>query len=208
MAVKFIKICGITDKDQALKISRLGATHIGVIYYEKSPRHTDLQKIKEIKNYVEKEAKIVAVTVNPSRESVQKLLDIVDMIQFHGDESIDFISQFPLEKSIKAFRIKSEEDIKKMTPFIKNGHYILIDAYKEGEYGGTGRQINPELARKVTDLYDRIILSGGLSPYNLKELLDYINPYGIDASSKLELRPGIKDLKKVERFIKIAKMER
>lgn len=130
------------------------------------------------------------------------------MIQFHGDESIDFISQFPLEKSIKAFRIKSEEDIKKMTPFIKNGYYILIDAYKEGEYGGTGRQIDPELARKVTDLYDRIILSGGLSPYNLKELLDYINPYGIDASSKLELRPGIKDLKKVERFIKIAKMER
>ncbi len=201
----FIKICGLTDKKQAKKVSDLGATHIGVVFYQKSPRFVDIEKIKEIKNILSENVKLVAVVVNPTKEEVEKLLNIVDLIQFHGEETLDFIKDFPKEKVIKAFRVKSKKDIGKIEPFINEDYLILIDAYKEGEYGGTGKQINPELAKEISNLTDKLILSGGLSPQNISNLLQEVKSFGIDASSKLEIKPGIKDLHKVEEFIKKAK---
>jgi len=201
----FIKICGITKEEQAKKIAELGATHIGVIFYPKSPRFVDLQKIKQIKKSLPENVKLVAVVVDPTKEEVDQLLNIVDMIQFHGEESLEFIKKFPKEKVIKAFRIKDQKDIEKIKPFIEEDYLILIDAYKEGEYGGTGKQINPELAKQISKLTDKLILSGGLSPDNISNLLQEVKPYGIDASSKLEIEPGIKDLEKVREFIRKAK---
>ena len=197
-----IKICGLTDKKQAVLIGEMGATHIGMIHFEKSPRHIPVEKIAEISGAVNGLAKSVAVVVNPEIKTVEALFRYVDIIQFHGDESTDFVSLFPKERVIKAFRIKEERDIEKIKPFMDRGYIILIDAYSENAYGGTGKQINPELAKKIADIYPKTVLSGGLSPDNVLKLLEYVRPYGVDASSKLEIRPGIKDLKKVEKFIK------
>jgi phosphoribosylanthranilate isomerase len=197
-----IKICGLTDKKQAVLIGEMGATHIGMIHFEKSPRHIPVEKIAEISGAVNGLAKSVAVVVNPEIKTVEALFRYVDIIQFHGDESTDFVSLFPKERVIKAFRIKEEKDIEKMESFMDRGYIILIDAYSENAYGGTGKQINPELAKKIADIYPKTVLSGGLSPDNVLKLLEYVRPYGVDASSKLEIRPGIKDLKKVEKFIK------
>ncbi|WP_457644506.1 phosphoribosylanthranilate isomerase [Persephonella sp.] len=201
MALAFIKICGITGTEQASVISELGATHIGVVFFEKSPRHIDLRQITRIKQSIKNNTKIVVVTVNPDEKVVKELLDTADMIQFHGDESIEFISRFPKDRVIKAFRIRSEEDIEMMIPFFEENYTVLIDAYKENAYGGTGKQINPDLARKITQAYNRVILSGGLSPENVGQLIEQIKPYGVDASSKLEIKPGIKDIEKVRKFI-------
>ncbi|WP_457621426.1 phosphoribosylanthranilate isomerase [Persephonella sp.] len=201
MALAFIKICGITGTEQASVISELGATHIGVVFFEKSPRHIDIRQITRIKQSIKNNTKIVVVTVNPDEKVVKELLDTADMIQFHGDESIEFISRFPKDRVIKAFRIRSEEDIERMIPFFEENYTVLIDAYKEDAYGGTGKQINPDLARKITQAYNRVILSGGLSPENVGQLIEQIKPYGVDASSKLEIKPGIKDIEKVRKFI-------
>nr|WP_207145114.1 phosphoribosylanthranilate isomerase [Persephonella atlantica] len=200
-----MKICGLTDRKQAEEIAYLGATHIGMIYFEKSPRHIDLEKIKEISTGIKGRAKSVAVVVNPAEKTVWKLLEIVDIIQFHGEESMQFVSSFPKEKVIKAFRIKDETDIEKIKPFVEENYTILIDAYSEKAYGGTGKQINPELAKKVVQMHRRTVLSGGLSPENVEKLLRQIKPYGVDASSKLEIKPGVKDLKKVKEFIERVK---
>ena len=197
-----IKICGLTKKDQAVSIGKMGATHIGMIHYEKSPRHLPLEKIKDISNALKGVSKSVAVVVNPPKRLVEELLDFVDLVQLHGEETPDFVSLFPKERIIKAFRVKSENDIQRIKPFTEMGIVILIDAYSEKAYGGTGKQINPDLAKKIVDLYSKTVLSGGLSPDNIVKLLEYIRPYGVDASSKLELRPGIKDLEKTEIFIK------
>ncbi len=201
----FIKICGLTIPEQAKEIASYGATHLGVIHFPKSPRHLEFPQIKKIKEAIPEKIKLVAVVVNPSLEEVHRLLEIVDMIQFHGEESIDFVKRFPKEKAIKAFRIKDEESINQIKPFIKEEYLILIDAYKEGEYGGTGKQIDIELAKKISKLTDKLILSGGLSPENLEFLLKEIKPFGVDASSKLEIKPGIKDLEKTKKFIEIAR---
>ncbi len=200
-----IKVCGITEEKQAVEISDFGATHIGVIHFPKSPRHIEVEKIKSIKSVLPQKTKLVAVVVNPGKETVNKLLEIVDIIQFHGDESLEFVKTFPKEKVFKAFRVKNEEDIQKIKPFSEEGFTILIDAFHEKAYGGTGKQINPELAKKIVEEFRNVILSGGLSPENVEYLIKEIKPIGVDASSKLETKPGIKDLKKTRDFILKAK---
>ncbi len=200
-----IKICGITSEEQAEQISSFGATHLGVIYFSKSPRHVEIEKIKSIKKHIGKNTLLTAVVVNPEEKTVNKLLDIVDVIQFHGDESLDFVLKFPEEKVIKAFRVKEEKDIDKIVPFVEAGILPLIDAYHQSAYGGTGKRINPELAKKIVGRFGKVILSGGLSNKNIEEILVDISPYGVDASSKLEIKPGIKDIEKVKDFVKKAK---
>ncbi len=200
----FIKVCGITDENQAKKISSLGVSHIGVIYFPKSPRHINLEQIKKIKNSLPENVKLVAVVVNPKKEDVEKLLETADIIQFHGDESLEFVKHFPKEKVIKAFRLKDENSLKQIKPFVDEGYLILIDAYSEKEYGGTGKQINKELVEKVKGMTDKFILSGGLSGKNVYDLIKLYKPYGVDASSKLEIKAGIKNLDKVKNYIQNA----
>ena len=200
-----IKVCGITEPQQAREISKLGATHIGVIHFEKSPRHIGLEEIENIKRNIEN-SKLVAVVVNPEEERVRNLLEIVDIIQFHGDESIDFVKQFPKEKVWKAFRVKDESDIDKIKPFAGEGITVLIDAFHKEAYGGTGKQIDPTLAKKIIDTYKNVILSGGLSPDNVESLIKELKPIGVDASSKLEVKPGLKDIQKVKSFVEKSKL--
>lgn len=202
-----VKICGITDEKQAREISLAGADYIGVVLFPKSPRFVNLQKVKEIKSSISNTTKLVAVVVNPDIKLCKELLEIVDLIQFHGEEDIEFIELFPKDKVIKAFRIKDEKDLEKLKPFIEKDYLILIDAYKEGEYGGTGSSINMEIIKRVCDLYDKVIVAGGLSAENVREIIKSAKPFGVDASSKLEIKPGIKDMDKVREFIKAVKDE-
>ncbi len=201
----FVKICGITQPQQAEQISRYGATHIGVVFFEKSPRHISIDQIKLIKESVCSNTKLVAVTVNPSIKDVEDLLKIVDVIQFHGNESIEFIKQFPENKIIKAFRLRSKDEFIDIKKFLDEGYTVLVDSFSKNAYGGTGKQIDRSLLRELKKITDKFILSGGLSEKNVGEIIEDIKPYGVDASSKLEISPGIKDLEKVKKFIKIAK---
>lgn len=202
-----VKICGITDPGQAREISLAGADYIGVVMFEKSPRFVPPERLREIKTALSGNTKLVAVTVNPTKEECETILKVADIIQFHGEEDVDFVKQFPEERVIKAFRIKEEADIQNIKPFIENGYTILIDAYKEGEYGGTGHRIDISLVKKVCSIHDRVIVAGGLSDENIGRLLEEVRPYGVDASSKLEVKPGIKDIQKVKKFIRAVKDE-
>jgi phosphoribosylanthranilate isomerase len=199
-----VKICGIILPSQAKEISEYGADYIGVITYPKSPRYVDIERIKEIKENL-KNSKLVAVAVNPSLEQVLELLNIADFIQFHGDEDLDFVKKFPKDRVIKAIRVKDESDLEKIKTFKNEDITVLVDAFKEGVYGGTGKMIDLNLLKKITDMYDKVIISGGLSESNIKEILNHVKPYGVDASSKLEVSPGVKDLDKVKKFIDIVK---
>ncbi|RMD45136.1 MAG: phosphoribosylanthranilate isomerase [Aquificota bacterium] len=200
-----VKVCGITTPEQAKIISTFEPTHIGVVYFEKSPRHIDIKRIKDIKKSISESIKLTAVVVNPDEETVEELLKVVDVIQFHGDETVEFVLKFPSERVIKAFRIKEEKDLDKIIPFAEAGIITLIDAFTENAYGGTGKRINPELAKKAINRFKKVVLSGGLSDENIEEILDELKPYGVDASSKLEIKPGLKDIVKVKKFVEKAK---
>lgn len=202
-----VKICGITIPSQAKEISQAGADFIGVILYERSPRFVEFDKVEKIKENLMENTKLVGVVVNPDLESCRKILDVVDFIQFHGDEGFEFIKRFPKERVIKAFRIKNRADIENIKPYIDEDYLVLVDTFKEGEYGGTGDRIGIDILKEICSLYDKVIIAGGLSDTNIKYVLKMVKPYGVDASSKLEIKPGVKDIEKVKNFIKLVKDE-
>ncbi len=198
-----VKICGITRPEDAVLCKELGADLIGVILYPKSPRFVPKDKRKEILQSAGEKIK-VAVMVNPSKEEVFEVLDEgFDLVQLHGDESLELAMSVGIERVIKAFRVRDR------VPTIENGwrnaYAILLDTFSKESYGGTGKTFNWDIARSVVDRGFKVLLSGGLNPENVAEGIGKVKPFGVDVSSGVELSPGIKDRDKLEKFIKEAK---
>ncbi len=196
----WIKICGVTNIEDALKVVELGADALGFVFYEKSPRKVTIKKAKEIIDSLPKEVVKVGLFVDELEEKVSEITSYCnfDILQFHGDETPDYCKKFP-QKIIKAFRIKDKESL---VDIPKNDVvYYLLDAYSEELPGGTGRTFNWDLAKEAKKFDRPIILSGGLNPENIIEALEKVSPFGVDVSSGVESSPGKKDHKKLEEFI-------
>lgn len=198
-----IKICGITNFEDAAKSLDCGADALGFIFYEKSKRYIsppEAQKIiKELPPFVTK----VAVFVDcPFRQIIKITSELfINAIQLHGSETPEFCSKFSYPV-IKALRIKDSIDIQQVDSFATQT--ILFDTYSESDYGGTGKSFNWKVLEKLnTD--KKIILSGGLNPGNIEKAITTVRPYGVDVSSGVEKSPGIKDHKKIKKFIEAVK---
>ena len=196
----WIKICGITNVEDAKKAAALGADALGFIFYEKSPRKTTKEKAKEIINSLPKEVVKVGLFVDELEEKVNEIASYCnfDILQFHGDETPDYCKKFP-QKIIKAFRVENKESLVNIPKYEVD--YYLLDAYSEVAPGGTGRTFNWKLAIAAKKFERPIILSGGLNPENIIEAIEKVSPFGVDVSSGVELSPGKKDHKKLEEFI-------
>ncbi len=206
----WIKICGITNLEDALKATDLGADALGFVFYEKSPRKMAKEKAKEIIDKIQdtrykiqtitRRAVKVGLFVDELEEKVSEIASYCnfDILQFHGDETPDYCKKFP-QKIIKAFRIKDKESLANIPKYEVD--YYLLDAYSEVAPGGTGRTFNWDLAREAKKFGRPIILSGGLNPENIIEALGRVSPFGVDVSSGVEASPGKKDLKKLKEFI-------
>ncbi len=195
-----IKICGITDLNDALKAADLGADALGFNFYPKSPRLVSAQKAKEIIRKLPPFLVQVGIFVNESSEGVRKIADStrIQAIQLQGDESPDFCSQFS-QPVIKAIRIKNQDSLK----VIKNYQVsaFLLDSYSPGYYGGSGKAFDWSLAMEAKK-YGRIVLAGGLNPDNIAEAIREVMPYGVDVCSGVEKEPGKKDHEKLREFIR------
>jgi len=192
-----VKICGITNLDDALMASEAGADALGFVFYEKSPRYILPQKAKEIIKNLPPFVKTVGLFVNVEAFEVDKVCTFagIDMAQIHFEANDDFFAQLATPY-IRVVRATCREDIEKY----KN-EYIIADAFVES-YGGEGKRI-------ALDWFDgvdcsKIILAGGLTSQNLNELEKY-NFYGVDVSSGVEISKGKKDHAKVREFIVHAK---
>ena len=199
-----VKICGITNPEDAIYAAKSGADYIGVITYPKSPRYTSKEKrleiIKSLQNFPVKK---VAVVVNEPYEFIKELLDEgFDLIQLHGDEDIELGKKVGLSRVIKVFRVVDR------TPEVgewEKAYAILLDKYSRTAYGGTGERINWEIAKKLVEDRNKVFLAGGLNPENVSSAVEFVKPYAVDVSSGVEKERGKKDKNKVERFIKRAK---
>jgi len=198
--VTWIKICGVTNIEDALKVVELGADALGFVFYEKSPRKITKEKAKEIINSLPKGIVKVSLFVDELEEKVNEIASYCnfDILQFHGDETPDYCKKFP-QKIIKAFRIKDKESLANIPKYEVD--YYLLDAYSEELPGGTGRTFNWDLAKEAKEFGKPIILSGGLNPENIIEAIEEVSPFGVDVSSGVELSPGKKDHKKLEEFM-------
>jgi phosphoribosylanthranilate isomerase len=203
MAVK-VKICGMTNPQDAAVAAEAGADLIGMIFYEKSPRAVTMDAARAIARAVPPWVVRVGVFVNPTDDLVREAIAMGDlsMLQFHGDEAPDFCRQFGL-LTLKAFRMRDERTLEELPKYRTDGW--LLDTYSAAAAGGTGETFNWDLAVRAVALGRPVFLAGGLTPENVAEAVRKVNPWGVDVASGVEARPGVKDHAKVRDFITAAR---
>lgn len=202
-----VKVCGITNLEDALHCAEAGADALGFNFYEKSPRHVSVKNASDILRKLPPLVSRVAVFVNPTQSLVEQVLSScrIDWMQMHGDEDFDFMSRFPLSMQIKAVRVKDKKDVKNLLPFTACAGFLL-DAYSADAFGGTGKSFRWDIALEAKKKYGKpVILAGGLTPDNVAEAIATVRPWAVDVASGVEIRSGKKDIEKVKAFIKAAK---
>lgn len=195
-----IKICGVTNMEDASCVATCGADAIGFIFYPKSPRYVAPERVKEIIEKIPKEITKVGVFVNHDVVEVKETIDFcsLDLVQLHGDESPAYCGQFPQSQVIKTLAPRTEDDLGNVREYPVKA--ILVDAHDPVRYGGTGEQSDWELAAKVKEI-SPLILAGGLTLDNIQEAIETVSPHAVDINSGTERSPGKKDHQKVKEII-------
>lgn len=200
-----IKICGLTNYVDAKLALELGADFLGFVLYPKSPRAVSVQDAAAMitalrRAHPNSRTKMVGVVVDETDPVATREAANLDLLQFHGDESVDTVRTLSRSQAMKAFRVKEQADLAKISTYVPHVSSVLIDAYSEnGAHGGTGEIANWNLATEATRLAPTF-LAGGLHAGNVAEAIRAVQPFGIDASSRLEQSPGKKDEHKLREF--------
>ncbi|HEY9186734.1 MAG TPA: phosphoribosylanthranilate isomerase [Ignavibacteria bacterium] len=196
-----IKICGITNIEDYNNALSLGVDFTGFIFYDRSRRTIKPEQVRKIKRNNIYSHKRVGVFVNERIEIIREVYDLADLdiIQLHGDESPEYCQRLDLPYW-KCIRIKNFDSINLIQEY--STEKILIDTYSENLYGGTGKSIDLLLVKKALETEKEIIVAGGISYSNVKDIIN-LKPYAIDINSSIEKLPGKKDFNKMSELIKI-----
>lgn len=199
-----VKICGVTNVADALAAAEAGADMIGLNFYDQSPRHLTLAQAMEISRVLPPFVLRVGVFVNPQEALVTCAIGEcnLSLLQFHGDETSEFCTQFGL-MNMKALRVRGAESLEQLANFQTDA--FLLDAHSKSGLGGTGEKFNWDLAVEAQKFDKPIFLAGGLTPENVAEAVRKVRPFAVDVSSGVESAPGKKDHAKVKAFITAAK---
>jgi phosphoribosylanthranilate isomerase len=197
-----IKICGITNREDACFAAASGADAVGFIFHPKSPRYVAPETVKKIIQELPDGITTVGVFVNLDVLEVKKIVALcgLDMVQLHGAESPDFCGQFPRAQVIKAISLRSEDDLAQLCEYPVQA--MLVDAFAPQRHGGTGEKADWALAARVKELHP-LILAGGLSLANIQEAIACVSPDAVDINSGVESTPGHKDHMKVKEIIEL-----
>lgn len=201
-----IKICGITNKDDAIDAVNLGADAIGFIFYEDSPRFISPDTVEEISLFLPPFVLLVGVFVNHDKPFIDAVVHRcrLDLIQLHGSETPEFCRQMR-RRVIKAFKIDDIDDVDAIAPYQSSVSAVLLDTKVAGREGGTGKVFDWGLALKAKEFDIPLILAGGVNVGNINKAAKMVNPYAVDLSSSVEAMPGKKDYNKMKELIDVAK---
>ncbi len=193
-----VKICGITNLEDALMAVEVGADALGFVFYRKSPRHIFPEQAAAIIRRLPPFVQTVGLFVNEESGIVNETADLcgLDIVQLHGEETPEFCRAVN-RRIIKAFRVRdmtSLDDIKSYPVAA-----CLLDAWSPAAHGGTGKTFNWDIAAAAA-VSERIILAGGLTPENVARAVQKVRPYAVDVSSGVESEPGKKDADLIRRF--------
>ena len=195
MIVK-VKICGITNYEDATAAMDMGADLLGFNFYPDSPRYVTPEQAKGIINKLPGFIDIAGVFVNESVESIHETTAVcqLDWVQLHGDEDPDFCRSLLSHnvKTMKAIRVKDQADIERADSFFTDA--VLLDAFDPDKYGGTGLTFDWNVIGHISK---RVFLAGGINPDNAAEAVRF-GVYGIDVCSGIEAEPGKKDHRKMK----------
>ena len=206
-----VKICGITNVEDAIMVANVGADAVGLNFYTGSSRHVTRGQAEEIAAALPSNVAKVGVFVNLPADEVAEISDQVglDIVQLHGDEPAESLSQLAPRIVVRAFRCR-ESGFQPLVEYLglcrDLGHTpaaVLVDAYKPGSYGGTGAIVDwaavSELAKELPDM--PIVLAGGLRPENVADAIRVARPSAVDTASGVESSPGRKDANLVGEFV-------
>ncbi|MBU0759548.1 MAG: phosphoribosylanthranilate isomerase [Candidatus Omnitrophica bacterium] len=202
-----VKFCGITSSGDAEKAIEAGADSLGFVFFKDSPRYVTPEYAEAIIKTLPPFVTGVGVFVNEDLRFIEDCVEKCGLsaVQLHGDESPEYCLRFKNlnmkgVKLIKGIRVKDEESTRSIEDC--NADAILLDSYKADMYGGTGKVFDPSLAMLAKEYDRRLIISGGLNPDNVREMIKEIRPYGVDVSSGIESSPGKKNVELMEEFIR------
>lgn len=184
-----MKICGVTRAQDARLAARLGASAIGMLFWPGSPRAVTIEQARAVASALPDDVATVGVFVDAALEEIEAAVVQVPLriVQLHGGETPDFARRVRLPV-LKALALGPDDP--DLTPW--NGIRILVDAHDPVQRGGTGRVIDWRRAADIASRHD-MILAGGLTPANIAEAITRVRPAGVDVSSGVEARPGVKD---------------
>jgi len=200
MKKTFVKICGITNKEDAAAAIQSGADAVGFVFYPKSPRFISIEIAQAICRSIPSTIMKIGVVVNIENSDTVlfETLDFLDYFQIYGEIDKSVIERLG-HKIIKPFSVSdpfSEECLK----MYQRCSLFLFDTAVNGYYGGTGKTFNWSIFNRIPRTKP-IILAGGLNENNVMEAIQYVKPFMVDVSSSVEIIPGKKDAQKIERFI-------
>ncbi|HOW28647.1 MAG TPA: phosphoribosylanthranilate isomerase [Elusimicrobiota bacterium] len=211
-----VKICGITNTEDATWTVNLGAEYIGLNFWPESPRKVSLGKAVEIVQKLPPFVVTVGVFVNqPVDEIVKTVLKTgIKGVQLSGEETPEYCRQLAealRDKNpflIKVFHVSTEADLEPMTAYKDMCQYFLLDARVENVPGGTGQTFPWDLVQRAKTIGIPLFIAGGLTPDNVKEAIKKTEPYAVDVASGVEKSPKRKDYEKMKLFIEQSKAVR
>ena len=206
-----VKICGITNLEDAQAVAKAGADLIGFNFYSKSPRFIEPERARDIAAGLRADGrapKMVGVFVNKSLEQVRAIIELVkfDFVQLHGTESASMVRELRACKSLRPRNMEeANAAVAEYSSAAKgNAPAFIVDAYDPKQFGGTGTRADWDIAAMIAQQYP-ILLAGGLSSENVSDAIRSVRPWGVDVASGVERAPGLKDHAKVRAFIENAK---
>lgn len=203
-----VKVCGITNGEDALAAVESGADALGFVFYEKSPRYVVPAIAGQIIAELPPLVVSVGVFVNEGLATVRSIMDTchLGMAQLHGDENASYCHELS-RPVIKALRLKNRESLLALAEYQGRGSVrgFVLDTFSELAYGGTGQVIDWTLAAEVAKSTP-ILLAGGLTADNVTEAIRVVRPYGVDVSSGVESAPGKKDRAKLRAFLEAVRV--
>jgi len=203
-----VKICGITNLDDAQAAVEAGCDALGFLFFKESRRYITPRRAKDIINMLPKKIIKIGVFVNEKPKDIRWAAEFCgfNILQFHGDESPQLCRKFSDYKIIKALRLKRKRDFRLALRYNNSIFAFLFDTYTRSGIGGTGEKFDWELIRDVHNTIDcPVFLAGGLTDKNVLEAIEIVRPDWVDVSSSVESVPGKKDHKKIQRFIEAVK---
>jgi phosphoribosylanthranilate isomerase len=201
----YVKICGITNTEDAKAVCDAGASALGLVFYPKSKRYVDPARAREIVGGLPPFIFSVGVFVNADVNLVREIAQYVglDAVQLHGDESPSYCRKLKGLRVIKALRIAGPEDTLRAVDYADSVCAVLYDTYVKGEPGGTGLAFPHSWLENAPGSY---LLAGGLTTDNVAQAVATLDPLAVDVSSGVEIEPGKKDHNLVRLFVERARM--
>lgn len=198
-----VKICGITNLEDALAAVEYGADALGFVFAPESPRFVPVEEVREIVAALPPFMTTVGVFTSGDEKTIRDAVTEcgLDLIQFHGPFSPALIGSFST-RAIRVVRVSDEKSLNEIGPLSVRA--FLLDTFHPTLPGGSGVSFDWEIAIRAKK-YGKVILAGGLTPENVGEAVARVTPYGVDVSSGVEMRKGKKDLTKLREFIAAAK---